>query len=533
MSVIDPQAEFEKTMTQSANSDDGKGGESITTMLADFVKSRGELIHDSNKDAFFTEAATGITMRIESRSFRDWICAGYYKDQAKIPRSSSVKEVIEALCGTARFDAEMTDVSLRVTGSDNQYFLDLGMNQASSVVEIKAGNWQVLNSSATKFYRIEAMQPLPLPIKGGDLGLLWRYANVPPQYRLLVIAWLCDCLRPNTPYPILEILGEQGSAKSTTQAMLRRLIDPNACDLRSAPKQCEDLFVAARSNHLLCYENLSHLSPPIQDSMCVISTGGGHATRKLYTNDEEAVLKAKRPIVVNGISAILTAQDVLDRAVSIELPPITDRRDVAKLNCEFDECRGAILGGLLDVFAKALGLLPTVSIPPNERPRLNEFAYLGIAIEQAMGELAGTFMHQFDEQKANALGRSLESSPVAGAFIQWFEATGRAIREMTAGDILSALTRYKPEHTDAWPKSAKGFAEQLRRLTPALRSYGIEVKSLGKVGGSIKWMVRDKSSKLSPASPASLGSPDDEGGDQDVRTSSTSNENLSPRVEVI
>jgi hypothetical protein len=59
---------------------------------------------------------------------------------------------------------------------------------------------------------------------------------------ILLVGWLLAALRPTGPYPPLIINGEQGSAKSTTRRVLRRLVDPNAAEVRSYPKKEEDIF---------------------------------------------------------------------------------------------------------------------------------------------------------------------------------------------------------------------------------------------------------------------------------------------------
>ena len=115
-------------------------------------------------------------------------------------------------------------------------------------------------------------------------GSAWTLVNVPESSPLLVITWLIDCLRTDMPFPLLELIGEQGSAKSVTQSLLRRLIDPSAVELRSAPKSTEDVFVGAAGGWLLAYDNVSHLNADLQDTLCRIATGATHATRKLYTN---------------------------------------------------------------------------------------------------------------------------------------------------------------------------------------------------------------------------------------------------------
>jgi hypothetical protein len=91
-------------------------------------------------------------------------------------------------------------------------------------------------------------------------------------------------------------------------------------------------------------------------------------------------------------------------------------------------------------------------------------------------------------------------------------------------DPRQKVEQFKPTYCDSWPRSVKGFGDALRRAAPALRQLGYELKSLGKVGGTVRYSA-GKVLKQCPASPASPAYFD---GEQDIRTFRTSNQILSP-----
>ena len=130
----------------------------------------------------------------------------------------------------------------------------------------------------------------------------------------LAVAWLLAALRPTGPYPVLVLTGEQGSAKSTCARMLRALVDPHEAALRAPPRNEHELFIAARNAHVLAFDNLSTVLAWLSDALCRLSTGAGFAARKLYTDDEESVISAERPVLLNSIDAVVTRGDLADRA---------------------------------------------------------------------------------------------------------------------------------------------------------------------------------------------------------------------------
>lgn len=504
--------------TQETAPEDDK--QSQTSLIVKFVEERVDLFHDTNRDVFAHVKHSGECWRLASRAFRDWLVAGFYKAMKNAPRDQSLREALSTLEGLGRFHGERKQVFTRVGLSGCAYYLDLGEPGSSRCIEITRDGWRVLKRAPISFVRFETMQQLPEPMRGGDISHLWTLVNIPEESRLLVMAWLIECLRPDAPFPVLELIGEQGSAKSSTQTNLRRVIDPNAADLRAAPKCPEDAFVAGGANWIVSYENISHLSAPLQDSICVLATGGGFAKRKLYSDADEIVIQVKRPVILNGIAAAITAQDLIDRTISIETPVIRDRRESTALTRYFEQHHADILGALLDVMVKALAHLPSVSIPADERPRLIEFARLGMATAKAMGRPADEFLVEFNRRRDEAITRTIDASPVATAVIAYMEKFPSGIRD-TAEGIMRAMEHLRPLGVgDAWPRTPKGFADLLRRAAPALRQLGVEAHSEPKTGGVIRWVIERKSSTRSPARPAC---PDR----QDIKTFRTSDRQVS------
>src|SRR5262249_53949354 len=151
-----------------------------------------------------------------------------------------------------------------------------------------------------RFRRPRGLIELPRPVAGGSLHELRRFVNVQDDDDFaLLLAWLVAAARPSGPYPVLALRGEQGTGKAPTARVLRDLIDPNDVPLRAAPRDERDLMIASTNGWLIALDNLSGLPQWLSDCLCRLATGGGFATRELYTDGEEVLFRAQRPVVLN------------------------------------------------------------------------------------------------------------------------------------------------------------------------------------------------------------------------------------------
>jgi len=481
-------------------SSEGDKQDSAAAELIQLVMDSGSLFFDAIADkAFVSVDMAGVehTLAINSKAFVEWLSFAYYTQTkegntaGKSASESAIKQASFALSGIAKHDGENERVYLRVADHNAGHYLFIG-NESRQVIEVMPTGWRIVSNSPVKFWMPGAMQPLPIPQAGGDLLQLWKFVNISEHERLLVLAWLLEAMRAETPKPILALCGTQGSAKSSTQNKLRQLIDNNAVNLRAAPKSIEDVFVSAGCNWLASFENLSHLTPGMQDALCTLATGGGFASRTLYTNSEETIIEVKRPVIVNSIPSVITAQDLTDRAISIELPRI-DYREESEINAAWELAKPSILGGLLDLFVKTLALMPKVKLV--NPPRMADFTRLGEAMAQALGRPAGTFDFMYKTNRAESIGRALEASPVAVAVREMVEAhigLSMVVFSGTMKNLLERLDTHKQE-SNSWPRSPRGLGDVLRRQQPALSSLGIDIdiSKPGRLGVNVEIKKRE------------------------------------------
>jgi phage/plasmid primase-like uncharacterized protein len=445
---------------------------SVADLLIEVADERCELFHDPDRIAYALLEETGRRQcwPVRGDGFREWLSYTFYQQHGHAPTDLSITTALSTIEGKAKFDGDERRTHLRVASAEGSIWIDL-CNEEWQAVEVTATGWRIVDAPPLYFVRTATMRALPMPVSEGSLAPLWEIVNIPESERLIVVTWLLECFRSATPYAVLELTGEQGSAKSTTQEYLRQLIDPNRSNNRSAPKSVDDVFIAAQNSHLVSMENLSHLHPAYQDALCVLATGGGYSTRRLFTNAEESVLDLKKPIVLNGIAVIVTAQDLSDRTVHIDLPTIEARATANQIKQLFETHRGSIFGALLDLLAKALAQLQTIHTEDRKLPRMADFAQLGEAVYRVYGKPPGAFISDYQEKRKESVHRTLEASPVAVAILAYLDDRPQGF-EGTIGRLLEVLGDYRQD-TESWPKSAKGMGDIFRRIAPALRQIGI------------------------------------------------------------
>lgn len=416
---------------------------------------------------------------IRSTRFTRWLSRQYFEHAGKAPSRTALEGAINVLLGSALFASTVSPLHLRKAYHDGRLFLDLA-DEKWQVIEVAGDGWRPTSDSPVHFRRARGIQPLPMRQQGGRIEELRPFLNLQGEddWRLIV-AWLLAALGPDQPYPVLYLSGEQGSAKSTTAKVLRRLIDPNEADTRRPPKEPRDLHIAARNGAVVVLDNLSNLPNWLSDDLCSLTTGGGFSTRVLHTDDEEIIFSARRPVIVNGIGPVVRRSDLLDRCLPIRLPVISAerRRDENTLWVEFEKARPRILGSLLTAAASGLHNLPQTH--PDRLPRLADFGRWVTACEEGLGWPTGGILDALWRRQDEASEMVVRSTPL-GLLLEQFahevgEWTGTCkslLNELSARADKAAL-----QHGD-WPGTPEALSHALERITPNLRRVGISIDKL-------------------------------------------------------
>jgi hypothetical protein len=436
-----------------------------------------ELFHDVDGCEFADLHINGHreTWSIRSKGFRLWLLRLYFEATGGAPNSEALQSALNTLEAKARFDAPQHDVFVRVGGLDGKLYLDL-CDEKWRAVEMDCTEWRTIGNPPVRFRRPAGMRPLPQPVSGGSVEALRDFLNVRSDADfVLVVSWALACLRDRGPYPLIVVSGEQGSAKSTFSAILRSLLDPNKVQLRTLSRENRDLFIAANNGHVLAFDNLSGLPTWISDTLCRLSTGGGFTMRQLYTDQDEMLFAASRPVILNGIEDIVSRSDLADRAVFLTLEPIPEerRRSEAELWAAFELERPRILGALLDAVVEGLRRLPEMH--PPKLPRMADFALWAAACETALWP-AGTFLSVYRGNRDEVVEAMIEADPIATAvrsmMAEWMEWAG------TATELLGTLEKMADEgvvRSKEWPSSPRALSGKLRRAVTCLRRVGVEI----------------------------------------------------------
>jgi hypothetical protein len=442
-----------------------------------------ELWHDDADKAYATFPVDGHREHAPTRSsrFRHWLTLQYLDAQQTPPSKSAMDECLSAVEARAIAQGKRYTAFVRVAEHDGRVFLDL-CNDGWQAIECSKSGWVVRDNVPVKFIRRDGMLPLPVPERvteqlSGIEELRSFFGSLSQAHFALVAAWLMACLRDTGVFPVLMIHGESGSGKTILSRLLADLIDPRDEKALSIPKDDRALIVFAKQTWLIGFENISHIPAWFSDALCRLASGDSFVAVKLYTDDELAIHKAKRPVIVNGIPRLAEREDLASRTFTISLPPMTaDRLTEPELLERWRLARPRILGGLLDGVCGALRNVEGITLP--EEPRLIGALKWATAAEANFGFDDGTIFKAYLDSAKETIQAAFEADIVAIVLVAFIRSLATKAWEGTPTQLFDAINAFADERQKkmkSWPASPAGLTNRIERVAPLLRSQNIYV----------------------------------------------------------
>lgn len=414
------------------------------------------------------------------RSLRKELAGIYYELKGKTASDTALKEAVNVL----EYKAGKSDpkpVAQRVARRGDEVWIDLG-DETERAVRVAADGWEVIEPKHVPvlFTRTKLTAAFPMPSTDGDMDRLWDFVNVKGNDRALVSGWMvASHLLVGLPCPILALLGEQGTAKTSAMRCALAMVDPSPAPIRRVPRDEEKWLHSLHGSRANGYDNLSSIPPWLSDAMCRAVTGEADIDRKLYTDDDLRIIKAKKVLAFTGIDVGVMRGDLAERCLwgHLEVIPKRERKSEREIETAWDEAYPLIFGGLLDLASATMQALPDVAL--DEKPRMADFAEVLAAIDLATGSTGLERYLQLQES-------SNEDLVEGDAWLT--ELTERICEPWTGTTKMLHALLPMPATTSpsskSWPQSSRGVTGKLKRSAPALRALGWRVDQVQAESGS-------------------------------------------------
>jgi hypothetical protein len=480
---LSPKASNAPSAPTNSPSDDRPVKRSIADQLLDLVEAASvELFSTSDGTAYadIQDGATRQTLGLRKSEFKDWLTHQYYSTTKKSASADAITQVISTLDAKARFQGEKRAVFIRSAALDGAVYLDLG-DDSWGVVEISATGWRLVYDAPVRFRRPSGQLPLPTPIAGGDLNALQSLLNLDQDNWVIVLLWLLQSLKPAAEYPILVVMAPPRVGKTTSSETLKNTIDPSTVSMLPSVGDVRNFAVTCSNRRIVAIDNLSNLTPDQSDILCRAATGGGYSHRTLHSDSDETTIGFLNPQILNGIEAVATRGDLLDRSLQIVLSPPSERISRSTFKTKFAELHPAILGALLTLLSDVLRVMPEVAGQSGQSSeRFTELVEIGLAVEKVLNWPIGTVDRVLKTARSEAHEIAVDSSPV-GAAIRELMANppDRAEWRGTAAQLLNTLSQIVPEKISRgkyWPADSTRLAKILTRIGSDLEAIGIPIK---------------------------------------------------------
>ena len=290
---------------------------------------------------------------------------------------------------------------------------------------------------------------------------IFKNLNVPEPMRNAVLAWaISRWVSPTSASPLLTVVGDAGSGKTTTAVRLQQLIDPMATMgsheiILGLPDSPEELDMRTIGSSCVLYDNVSTISLKISNELCRISTGGGSIKRQLFTDQGLVVNSYMRSQIMTAVELPIMRYDLQTRSIFVQPQKITGAyRSEREMKREWNANIPKFRGFLINLACQVKELLAQGGYKATVR--LSDYSIVAQAVDDVIERETGIKIDSLSSIEEATHQQALEAIPD----IVEFMISNDSIISLEGGakDILTEVQHYaerKNVSTRTWGDTGK------------------------------------------------------------------------------
>ncbi|MGD1838154.1 MAG: hypothetical protein ACPKPY_08870, partial [Nitrososphaeraceae archaeon] len=347
-------------------------------------------------------------------------------DYTKKPNTEKIESILNVLKAEAEFSENIKKLNVRVAKTDDfSIYYDLTNSKWESI-KITTEGWEVDKKTPVLFKRYNNQQQQEIPAVYHKDDIFDRFIDLlnvkDEKNKLLLKCYMISLFIPELSKPILILHGEQGSAKSTLQELIKMLVDPSVLRTLIFPKDINELIQKLAHNYIAYFDNISNIQYWISDVLCRAVTGSGFSKRELYTDDDDIIYTFKRCTGINGINLGTLKADLLDRSIIIQLEriPKERRKKIAEIWNKFNDLKSELLGYIFHILVKVLQVKKQGGITlPDGFNRMADFEEFGEIISRCMGNEENRFLQAYQDNIGIQIDEAIDANPLSTVILQF------------------------------------------------------------------------------------------------------------------
>lgn len=466
--------------------------ESTSKLIYEFIKTRIKKLVVSDNDSSQVYALVennrhNEILDLSNGKAKDWIRYMYYEETGENHSEDAYKNAI-ALLRSQAINNGMSHEQIynRIAMKEDVIYYDL-CTIDWKFVRITKDSVEIVdyNESMPIFVRKQQQkeQIMPLFDNKDSLEELAKLLRIQDKDRQIFKIHLVSMCLEAYPIPLMVILGEHGSIKTTIAKSIKRIIDPSGENISSLPTKIEDLFLHFTNRYLASFDNISWISNEVSDALCRAITGDSQSKRKLYSDSDEVIFSYRRKGILNGIFPPLDKMDLRDRMIRYETLPVvdTERMSESEFNKRFAILLPFVVGQIFSSLQKSMSIYDTIKDEVKYQPRMADFTIYGECISRTLNYEPFSFVENYRQKIEFNIIDVVESYPI----IQIIESLmkDRPKYEKTVTDFHKECIHLAEIHMIdidskkkiSFPTSPNKVKSHIERIKPTLRALGFQV----------------------------------------------------------